>query len=180
MVRQFEQTRRSNLLVALSLADADFASEDEFELAVSSAGSLGVQAIRDTRAVSVVVSEKTPDFAKNAVYDVRALDAASPTRLLDSLCRIDTTSAALRIVDVAKVAAEGTPDLSIAFLVCGSTVTAAQLRHASSMFRQGVEVVAVRCTPGDSPSLRKLGDMSILTVGYLDDLRSSLARSRAA
>jgi uncharacterized protein (DUF58 family) len=180
MVRQFEQTRRSNLLVALSLADADFASDDEFELAVSSAGSLGVQAIRDTRAVSVVVSEKTPDFAKNAVYDVRALDAASPTRLLDSLCRIETTSAALRIVDVAKVAAEGTPDLSIAFLVCGSTVTAAQLRHASTMFRQGVEVVAVRCTPGDSPSLRRLGDMSILTVGYLDDLRASLARSRAA
>ncbi|GAB3385707.1 DUF58 domain-containing protein [Humibacter soli] len=180
MVRQFEQTRRSNLLVALSLAEADFASDDEFELAVSAAGSLGVQAIRDTRVVSVVVSEKTPEFAKNAVYDVRQLDSVSPTRLLDSLCRIEKAPSALRIVDVAKVAADGTPDLSIAFLVCGSTVTTAHLRHASTMFRQGVEVVAVRCIAGDSPSLRRLGDVSILTVGYLDDLRASLARSRAA
>ena len=180
MVRQFEQTRRSNLLVALSLAGADFATEDEFELAVSAAGSLGVQAIRDARTVSVVVSEKTPEFAKSAVYDVRQLDAVSPTRLLDSLCRVERASAALRVVDVARVASERVPDLSIAFLVCGSTVTTSQLRHASTMFRQGVEVVAVRCAPGDSPSLRRLGDMSILTVGYLDDLRSSLARSRAA
>ncbi|TPX00809.1 DUF58 domain-containing protein, partial [Schumannella luteola] len=42
MVRQFEQTRRSHLVVSLSLATHDFASEAEFELAVSVAGSLGV------------------------------------------------------------------------------------------------------------------------------------------
>ena len=60
MVRQFEETRRSHLVVALSLANADYASDDEFEMAVSVAGSLGVRAIRDTRDVSVVVSETTP------------------------------------------------------------------------------------------------------------------------
>ena len=68
----------------------------------------------------------------------------------------------------------------MAFLVCGSTVSIAQLRHAGTMFRAGVQVVAVRCVPGDSPALRRVGDLSILTIGYLDDLRSSLARSRAA
>ncbi len=41
MVRQFEQTRRSHLVVALSLATSDYASEEEFELGVSVAGSLG-------------------------------------------------------------------------------------------------------------------------------------------
>src|SRR5690606_16312280 len=40
MVRQFEETRRSHLVVALSLASVDYAGEDEFELAVSVAGSL--------------------------------------------------------------------------------------------------------------------------------------------
>jgi hypothetical protein len=48
------------------------------------------------------------------------------------------------------------------------------------MFRAGTEVIVVRCVPGDLPGLRRVADMSILTIGYLDDLRSSLARARAA
>jgi uncharacterized protein (DUF58 family) len=180
MVRQFEQTRRSNLLLALSLAEADFADEEEFELAVSAAASLGVRAVRDDRSVAFVVSERTPDFAKTPVFEVRRLDSVTPTRLLDALCRVERVSAALRIAETARVAADTTPDVSIAFLVCGSTATTAQLRHAGTMFRAGTDVVAVRCVPGDAPSLRRVADMSILTIGFLDDLRSSLARSRAA
>jgi uncharacterized protein (DUF58 family) len=180
MVRQFEQTRRSNLLLALSLAEVDFASDDEFELAVSAAASLGVRAVRDDRSVSFVVSARTPDFAKTQVFEVRRLDSVTPTRLLDALCAVERVSAALRIVDVARVAADTTPDVSIAFLVCGSTATTAQLRRAGTMFRAGTEVIVVRCVPGDLPGLRRVADMSILTIGYLDDLRSSLARARAA
>ncbi len=41
MVRQFEETRRSHLVVALSLASSDYGSDEEFEMAVSVAGSLG-------------------------------------------------------------------------------------------------------------------------------------------
>ncbi|MEO6505678.1 MAG: DUF58 domain-containing protein [Terrimesophilobacter sp.] len=71
MVRQFEETRRSHLVIALSLAAADYASDDEFEMAVSVAGSLGVRAIRDARTVSVVASETTPDFATRKVLAVK-------------------------------------------------------------------------------------------------------------
>ncbi|MHA7987106.1 DUF58 domain-containing protein [Rathayibacter sp. CAU 1779] len=180
MVRQYEQTRRSNLMVALSLAEADFASEDEFELAVSAAASIGVRAVRDGRSVAFVISEQTPDFARKQVFDVRELDTVTPTRLLDALCRVELVSAALRISDVAKVAADKAPDVSVAYLVCGSTVSSAHLRHAATMFHAGVEVVAVRCVPGDLPGLRRVGDVSILTIGYLDDLRSSLAKASAA
>ncbi|WP_022901810.1 DUF58 domain-containing protein [Humibacter albus] len=180
MVRQYEQTRRSNLLVALSLAETDFASDEEFELAVSAAASLGVRAVREDRSVSFVVSERTPEFAKAPVFDVRALDSVTPTRLLDALCRVDRVPSALRLPDVARVSADRTPDVSIAYLVCGSTVTTAQLRNAASSFHPGVEVVAVRCMPGDRPGLRRVGEVSILTIGFLDDLRSSLAKSRAA
>ncbi|MBK5239420.1 MAG: DUF58 domain-containing protein, partial [Actinomycetales bacterium] len=54
MVRQFEQTRRSHLLIALDTAPEDFAGSQEFELAVGVAASLGVRALRDTRDLSVV------------------------------------------------------------------------------------------------------------------------------
>jgi uncharacterized protein (DUF58 family) len=179
MVRQYEQTRRSNLLIALSTAETDFADDGEFELAVSAAASLGVRAVRDDRSVSFVVGERTPDFAKTPVLDLRRLDAVTPTRLLDSLCRVDRMPSALHITDVARVASDTTPDLSIAFLFCGSTVTTTHLRQASTMFQSGIAVMVVRCVPQSAPGLRRVGDVSILTIGFLDDLRSSLANGKA-
>lgn len=179
MVRQFEQTRRSHLVVALSLATSDFATEEEFELAVSVAGSLGVRAIRDGRTVSVVVSTITPEFAKRKSYAVRALATHVPARLLDDLAVVEAAGAALGIRDVGRIAAEGNVGISVAFLVCGSLVTPAELRAASHAFPAGVAVVAIVCDPDAVPGLRRVAGLSVLTIGYLDDLRIALARSAA-
>lgn len=180
MVRQFEETRRSHLVAALSLAESDYATEEEFELAVSATGSLGVQAIRDARTVSVVVSEKTPEFAKRKVYAVKALSTVSRSRLLDELAVIESSRTALRIAEVARVAADGVAGISVAFLVCGSGASAADLRAASTKFPVGVEVVAIVCDPASIPGLRRIAGLSVLTIGFLEDLQKSLARSAAA
>lgn len=179
MVRQFEQTRRSHLVVALTLATGDYASEEEFELAVSVAGSLGVRAIRDGRTVSVVVSTVTPEFAKRKTLAVRALATHVPARLLDELAVVDVAAAALNIRDIARVAADDVDGISVAFLVCGSRVSAAELRAASHSFPLGVEVVAVVCDPDAVPGLRRVAGLSVLTIGFLDDLRIALARTAA-
>lgn len=179
MVREYEETRRSHLMVALSLAGADYASDEEFELAVSVAGSLGVRAIRDSRTVSVVASESTPEFAKRAVYALRRLSTLTRTRLLDDLARVGTAPTALRLPALARVAAESSAGVSIAFLVCGSAVTATELRAASLHFPLGVDVIAVVCDESASPSLKRVAELSVLTVGYLDDLQKSLARQAA-
>jgi hypothetical protein len=57
MVRQFEWTRRSHLVVALSLATAANATEEESSRGAW-AGSLA-RALLDARNVAVVVSEDT-------------------------------------------------------------------------------------------------------------------------
>lgn len=180
MVRQFEQTRRSHLVVALSLATSDYATEEEFELAVSVAGSLGVRAIRDGRTVSVVVSTITPEFAKRKSYAVRSLATHVPGRLLDDLAVVEAASAALGIRDVGRIAADDNVGISVAFLVCGSLVTPAELRAASHSFPVGVAVVAIVCDPDAVPGFRRVAGLSVLTIGYLDDLRIALARSAAA
>ncbi|THG32407.1 DUF58 domain-containing protein [Naasia lichenicola] len=180
MVKQFEETRRSHLMVALSLAGDDYADDEQFELAVSVAGSLGVRAIRDARTVSVVVSERTPEFAKRKTFAVRSLSTITRTRLLDELAVIDRATAALGVVDLARVAAEQVAGTSVAFVVLGSTATPLQLRAVSSAFPSGVEVIAVLCDPGYTPSLRRVSDLTVLTIGYLEDLQKSLARSQAA
>jgi uncharacterized protein (DUF58 family) len=180
MVRQFEETRRSHLVIALSLASADYANEEEFEMAVSVAGSLGTRAIRDARTVSVVASERTPEFAKRKVFAVRTLSTLTTSRLLDDLATVETAESALAILDVARVTSDQVSGISVAFLICGSTPTAAQLRAASTRFPIGVEVVAIVCDPQTVPGLRRVAGLSVLTIGFLEDLRKSLARSAAA
>ena len=180
MVRQFEETRRSHLVIALSLASGDYASDEEFELAVSVAGSLGVRAIRDARTVSVVASERTPQFAKRKVYAVRMLSTVSRSRLLDDLALVEHAESALSIADVARVTGDQSPGVSVAFLICGSLVTPQDLRAASTQFPPGVDVIAVVCDPESTPGLRRVSGLSVLTIGYLEDLQKSLARTVAA
>jgi uncharacterized protein (DUF58 family) len=180
MVRQFEETRRSHLLVALSLSANDYANEDEFELAVSAAGSLGVRAMQDSRTVSVVASASTPDFAKRAVRSVRRISTINRGRMLDDLAGVETSLTALRLTELAQLAAEDAAGTSIAFLLCGSTVTAAQLRAAATHFPLGVDVVAIVSDAGAVPSLRRVTDLSVLTIGFLEDLQKSLAKRMAA
>jgi uncharacterized protein (DUF58 family) len=180
MVRQFEETRRSHIVIAQSLARSDYATDAEFEMGVSVTGSLGVRAIRDARNISVVVSETTPDFAKRKVLEVRPLSTITRTRLLDDLSVVESAETALTITDVARVAAEQIAGISVAFLVCGSGATPSELRSASTKFPVGVEVVAIVCDPDSIPGLRRVAGLSVLTIGYLEDLQRSLARSAAA
>jgi uncharacterized protein (DUF58 family) len=179
MVRTFEQTKRSHLVIALSLASVDYASDEEFEMAVSVAGSLGARAIRDTRDVTVIVSESTPEFAKRKVFAVKTLSTLSRNRLLDELALVEHTEAALPLVDVSRVAGGRVPGVSVAFIICGSGTSAADLRAASTKFPLGVEVVAVVCDPETIPGLRQVSGLSVLTIGFLEDLNRSLLGARS-
>lgn len=174
MVRQFEETRRSHLIVALSVASIDFGSDAEFELAVSVTGSLGTRAIRDGREVSVVVSAVTPEFAKRAVVALRPLGTLTPARLLDDLALVDHSPAALGILDVARLAGDDARGVSIAFLVVGSSVTPSRLRSAASAFPPSVAVVALQCDPGAVPGRRRLGGFTVITIGSLVELRRAM------
>ena len=179
MVRQFEETRRSHLMIALSLAEDDYAGNEDFEMAVSVVGSLGVRAIRDARTVSVVASESTPEFASRRLLAVKSITAVSGSRLLDDLSRIDRSGTALPLADLARVAGETVAGISLAFLVCGATVSVSSLRQAARHFPVGVEVVAVVCDPDIVPSFKHAGGLTVLRIGYLEDLQQSMARVSA-
>ncbi|KQW08075.1 hypothetical protein ASC66_03780 [Leifsonia sp. Root4] len=176
MVRQYEESRRSRLLVALSLFQNDFADADEFEIAVSVAGSLGARAIRDGRDVAIVASEQIEELARSSVHSIRSLPVVSARALLDELSAVDRTPTTMPIDDVCALTSQAIPDVSIAFVVCGSTVPAARLRALTLRFPPDVAVVAVRVDPLAVPSYRELAGTGVLTIAVLDDLRSLLAR----
>ncbi|WP_159607493.1 DUF58 domain-containing protein, partial [Agromyces humi] len=89
MVRQFEETRRSRLMVLLDLEPGAYVDDAEFELAVSAAASVGARAIRDARTVSFVVSGRSHDGVASRISGMRELPTVSRDRLLDALCVVE-------------------------------------------------------------------------------------------
>ncbi|MDQ0574825.1 DUF58 domain-containing protein [Agromyces albus] len=176
MVRQFEETRRSRLMIVLDLDATAYTDAAEFELAVGAAASVGARAIRDARTVSFVVSG--PAGGNGAARgSMRELPTVSRDRLLDALCVVETEERAAMLPDVAHAAAEALTGISLAFLVTGTARGIAPLRSAATRFPVGVEAVAVQCAPEGEPSVRSIAGLTVFRIGYLDDLRAMLARS---
>ncbi|MCC2032987.1 DUF58 domain-containing protein [Microbacterium allomyrinae] len=164
MVRQYEETRRSHFVIGLSTSPADYRGEEEFELAISAAGSLGLRALRDSQRVEVRVQE-------------RALPAATGKQFLDSLSGLGHSKArAGGIVELAGVVAATMPLASVVVLLCGSKVDANDLRAACGRLPYGARVLAVVTETGASPSLRRIGDADVVTVGALDQLAGALRK----
>ncbi len=176
MVRQYEETRRSRMVIALCLGEDEYADDDEFELAVSAAGSIGVRGIRDGRDVDVVTGGEVPEFARTRVRTLRTLTTISTRTLLDDLSGVELGERISPLRDVASLAAESHPDVSIAFLVCGSTLTPTQLQTAALAFGSDVAVAALVCAPTAEPGIRRLGSMTVISIGLLEDLRQLLAK----
>lgn len=176
MVRQFEETRRSTISLVLDLDATSYGSPEEFEMAVSVIGSLGVRALRDGRDARAVVSGEVPEFAKATVRTLRQLKVTSPRTLLDQLSGVESSTAVADIAAITRMVNETTSDTSLAFLVTGSQAPLARLQAASHAFPIDVAVAAVVCNPEEEPSIRAMGRTRVLTLGVLGDLRQLLAK----
>ncbi|WP_165314421.1 DUF58 domain-containing protein [Agromyces protaetiae] len=174
MVRQFEQTRRSRLMVVLDLDTASYRDDDEFELAVSAAASVGARAIRDARSLTFLVT--APLGGRIGVHE---LPSVSRDRLLDALCLVERAERVVGLADTARAAAEAHSGVSLAFLVTGSRRGVGELRSAAVRLPAGVEVIGVRCEPEGEATARQAGGLTVFGIGYLEDLRAMLARSAA-
>jgi uncharacterized protein (DUF58 family) len=176
MVRQFEETRRARLAIVLGMHDDEFATDDEYELAVSIVGSLGIRAVRDGRQIAVLASDQILDVAKRTVRSIRSLSVATPTALLDDLATVERSPSAMDFEEVCLLATRAMTDLSIVFVLCGSSVDRARLMQLPLRFDPGVQVVAIVADPESRPSYRRLGDVGVLTIPVLDDFRMMLLR----
>lgn len=177
MVRQYEESRRSRIALLLGLNETDeYADDDEFEMAVSAASSLGVQGVRDGRDVLITASAKIPEFSRTAVHSIQTIPTQDAKTMLDAMSGIETSERAMRIEDVSKLTVTSFPELSIAFIVTGSVLPLQRLRAAAIAFSTQVKTVAVRCEPGAEPSFRTTRELSVMTIGALHDLQHMMAR----
>lgn len=166
MVRQFEETRRSHLLTLVSSRLEDYASDDEFELAISVAGSLGTQALADGQQLS-------------AVSSTSPLPARGAQKFLDGLSGLGYEWDARRISDVTRYLSGDELAASVVVLCVGSGVSVTDLRRARQHLPVDTRVIALRCIVGEEPSVRWLGDLAVATVGRLDELAIAVRRVAA-
>lgn len=166
MVRQFEETRRTHLAVALSVDPTEYGTVEEFELAVSAAASLSSQAVREERPVTVCAGPTT-------------LRAASGRRLLDVFSAVEPRDDA-GILVAGRQTSAAVPNASVAVLITGSVPDATTLRRSGLGFSVGIRVVALRIVAGAPVALRAIGRVDVATVGSLDDLASAMRRLKAA
>ena len=187
MIRQYEQTRRSRMLILLDTRREAYVDDGEFELAVSTAASLGVRALRDSRDVMFVVSRSSVTLQSvrsgranlQNVETMSVLTSVSPARLLDDIAGITLTASSLPLGGLSPLAAGVAADVSVVFAVTGSVAGISDIEQASLPFGAGVEVVALRCDVESAPRLRSSGRLTVGTVGRLDDLTKLLSRNRA-
>jgi uncharacterized protein (DUF58 family) len=166
MVRQFEETRRAHLAISLSINNDEYASEAEFEMAISAAASIGRQAIREQRELDVL-TQKGP------------LRCETGRNMLDDMTRIAGAPMRRTAVDLARTLADTVPNASVVFFVVGSHITPTQLRSAAASVPPGVRSLAVRLQAGAAPSRSNIAELTVLTLGDLADLAIVLRKAAA-
>ena len=166
MVRQFEETRRAHLAISLSTNTDEYGSEEEFELAISAAGSIGLQAIREQRNLDVLTQQGP-------------LRCETGRNMLDDMTRIVGASQRKTAVDLARTLADTVPNASVVFFIVGSNVTPTQLRSAAASVPPGVRSLAVRVQAGAAPSRANIADLTVLTLGDLAELAIVLRKAAA-
>jgi hypothetical protein len=176
MVRQFEQTRRSHLVVAFGRDEASWADPEEFEMGISVAASLGVRALRDGRELTVVTGPVHPGAGHAEPREPAIIASVSTGRLLDGLSDVTYGESSVEVESLASLSAATIPGISIVFLVVGSTPGVRQVSSWSQRFGLGVQTVAVVCDPESTPGLREVAGVQVLRIGYLEDLPRALAR----
>ncbi|MEO6714442.1 MAG: DUF58 domain-containing protein [Mycobacteriales bacterium] len=157
MVVQFVDTRRSHIVLLQSGDDAEYASEEEFELGVSVLASLAIRGVRDQQSLGIVAAG-------------RAINTSSVTSVLDGTSGIELAGPRTGLEAAAADARRRNADLTLAVLIAGSTASVTSLRAAAWRLGQDVNAVVFRVDPGATSAVRDIGPALVMTVGALGDL----------
>jgi uncharacterized protein (DUF58 family) len=155
MVRQFLDTRRSHFTVLVDSDPAGYPDPEDYELAISAAASIAVQALRDDQEITVLAGR-------------HAMPAGSGPQTLDTFARAQLDGHSLD--DLAARGARMAPDTSIALLVTGAGTPFVEMHRAAGQFPPEVATAALRIDPRRPTALTQVRGITILNLQQLHDL----------
>lgn len=158
MVRQFEETKRSQLTIVHSADERYYANEHEFELAISVTASIASHVIRAGNEIAVVTER----------HD---LSTRSSVRLLDDSCRIEPVKSTFATArGFARERTKRLPSPTVLIFVVGSQAPLSDLRSMHSLFGADVRSFAFRTVAGAPPTVSSIPGLAVGSIGSLDDL----------
>ncbi|HET8931178.1 MAG TPA: DUF58 domain-containing protein, partial [Acidimicrobiales bacterium] len=167
MVREYVDTRRVNVALLLSLRARDYANEDEFELAVSAAASIGDRTLRDGEELTLLAGR-------------RLTEVDDPRRFGDEIARIAFDSDPSDPATITRYARTRAPAVSVVVLVAGSGIDRAALRSAADQLGANTHAIVVRAAFGTKAAFHVARGASILEIGALEDLPRLIWTAAAA
>jgi uncharacterized protein (DUF58 family) len=163
MVRQFTETRRSQLVLLHASEESGYASEEEFELGVSVLASIAQQVLRDGTRVRLASG-------------IGELRTATVVTMLDDSSRIEPTTTGATLREFAREATRRMPPPSVLLVVVGSRTPLAELRAVDALFGVDTRTIGLRMDAGGGPRLSMAGGLAVATVGGLPDLPKLLGK----
>lgn len=158
MVRQFEETRRSQLTMIHSTRNDLYASEEEFELAISVTTSIAAQVIRDGTQMNVV--------SESGLWKTQTV-----VSMLDASCRIEPVGRLFPTVrEFARERTKRLPNPSVVMIIGGSKMSTADYRSVQSLFGSDTSQVALHVDLGAQPKIGSVAGLTVITIGDLNDL----------
>lgn len=165
LVRQYAETRQARLALALDLARESYLDDEEFELAVRAAGSIGLQSLREGYPISLVSEQQL-------------LVNPHPRRLLDELSAVQLGEAR-GPRELAREVMRRCPSASVVALVTGSALRTVDLgRHLSAVPAE-VRVVTVQVDPSATTAVSSIGRMSTIRLPELAELPRAMRKASA-
>jgi uncharacterized protein (DUF58 family) len=159
LVRQFLDTRRSQLLVLVDGQAASYKDPETFEVALEIGASIAVRAILDEMETTVVAGGQLAD--------------RQPAHLtLDSFSRAELNQPPL--LQQTGEAVRKAPDTSLAFIVTGSQPAFTDLRLAASRFPPETRKIVIRVDPDGPLKIAAGTSQTVLSLPGLSDLPRAL------
>ena len=165
MVRQFEESRQSRIAVAVDLGEISYGDEDEFETAVSVAGSFVQQAFREENPMALVTN-------------VDAYPGLTWTQIMNELSRVEQLRRT-HVNQVFRLVRDREPMASIVIVVTGSRVRVDRLRRASTLLSIDARVICVRVAPEQRLRVETVSNVTTVQLPRLEDLPRAVRRAAA-
>lgn len=163
MVRQFQETRKSQLTIVHTLNPGLYANDEEFELAISVLGSIVSQSIAESLEVSVV-NEWGEVPTRSTITMLDATSRFEPMEPRHNSLRAFVVDATRKL-----------PPPTVLIVVAGSRLDRGELRSIQSLYSNDVETVAFICDVSASSARTRSRGLTTATVGKLEDLPKLVA-----
>jgi uncharacterized protein (DUF58 family) len=179
MLRQYEESRRSKMVVILD-RDVNAYSKDpeEFEVAVSAVGSMGISAIRDQREIGVLAGVDVPKLARGLSFRPTSFRVQTKNSLLRDLCLVESSDLAMNIKDVSRFVKGEHPDVSLIIIMTGSKLEPKAMQEIKLALPSGVGILfVVSDTSADAePRFAEISGMKVFTITEIQDLPGLMGR----